>query len=141
MPHPADPAALQHRLDHIRLQLASIGDLQPGSLSRRYLRCGKPSCHCSDPDSPGHGPYWSLTFKSGGKTVTRSVPPHALERTRRQIAEYKRFRNLTGEFVELSQQLCQARLREGAGRAAGEGKKKPSPLPSPAKSVPKSESC
>ena len=44
--------------------------------------------------------------------MTRSVPHHALERTRQQIAEYKRFRTLTAEFVEVSEQLCQARLTQ-----------------------------
>ena len=135
MPAPSDPASLQDRL----VQLAAIGDLRPGSLSSRFLRCGKPSCRCSDPDAPGHGPYWSLTFKSDGKTITRSVPPHALERTRQQIAEYKRFRALTGEFVEVSQQLCQARLRQGTGKAVAAGKKMPSRPPSSPKSVPRSE--
>jgi hypothetical protein len=25
----------------------------------KWVRCGKPKCHCADPKtSPGHGPYW-----------------------------------------------------------------------------------
>ncbi len=124
MPAPPDPAALQQRLDQIQAQLASIGELRPGSLNRRFLRCNKPGCRCSDPAHPGHGPYWSLTFKSGGKTVTRSIPPEALERTRQQLAEYQRFRSLTAEFVELSEQLCHARLAQSASAAAEQAKKK-----------------
>lgn len=23
-----------------------------------YVICGKPNCHCTRPDSKGHGPYW-----------------------------------------------------------------------------------
>ena len=124
MPVPLDPAALQLRLDQLHSQLASIGELRPGSLNKRFLRCGKPSCRCADPDNPGHGPYWSLTFKSGGKTVTRSVPPQALERTRQQVAEYQRFRSLTAEFVEVSEQLCQARLVQSTAATAEQAKKK-----------------
>lgn len=124
MPAPLDPAALQLRLDQLHSQLASIGELRPGSLNERFLRCGKASCRCADPQHPGHGPYWSLTFKSGGKTVTRSVPHHALEQTRQQIAEYKRFRTLTAEFVEVSEQLCQARLTQSTRAAAEQAKKK-----------------
>lgn len=124
MPAPLDPSSLQQRLDQIQAQLASIGELRPGSLIRRFLRCHKPGCHCSDPDHPGHGPYWSLTFKSGGKTVTRSIPPQALERTRQQVAEYQRFRSLTAEFVEVSEQLCQARLAHSASATAQQAKKK-----------------
>ena len=122
MPAPLDPAALQLRLGQIQAQLASIGEFRPGSLNRRFLRCHKPGCRCADPDHPGHGPYWSLTFKSGGKTVTRSIPPQALERTRQQLAEYQRFRSLTAEFVEVSEQLCQARLAHSG--SAEQAKKK-----------------
>ena len=125
MPTPPAIPAIQDRLEQVRLQLASIGPVRPGSLASRFRRCGKPGCRCAAPDSPGHGPYWTLTFKSGGKTVTRAIPPHALAQTRQQIAEYKRFRTLAGEFVELSEQLCQAQLQQGRESAA-EAKKKPS---------------
>ena len=58
-----------------------------------------------------------------GRTVTRGVPSAALERTRAQIAEYKRFRVLSREFVEASEALCRARLKtgRGAGRVAKKG--------------------
>jgi len=124
MPASPDPALLQDRLDQLRSELASIGELRPGTLTQRFLQCGKPTCRCSDPQHPGHGPYWSLTFKSNGKTVTRSVPPHALDSTRQQIAAYQRFRSLTAEFVELSEQLCQARLVQGKAAAAQAKKKR-----------------
>ena len=124
VPAPLDHAALQLRLDQLHSQLASIREVRPGSLNERFLRCGKASCRCAARQHPGPGPYWSLTFKSGGKTVTRSVPHHALERTRQQIAEYKRFRTLTAEFVEVSEQLCQARLTQSTRAAADQAKKK-----------------
>jgi hypothetical protein len=40
-------------------QLAALGDLRPGSLTARYRKCGKPTCHCADEGDPGHGPSWS----------------------------------------------------------------------------------
>ncbi len=48
------------------------------------------------------------TREVGGKTVTRVIPPGAVEQTRRQLAEHKRFRGLTRELVETSEQLCDA---------------------------------
>ena len=139
MPAPALISSLQDRLQQVRHQLASMGAMRPGSLANRFRRCGKSGCRCAAPDSSGHGPYWTLTFKSGGKTVTRAIPPHAVERTRQQIAEYRRFRTLSGEFVELSEQLCQAQLQQGRDRAAAEVKKKPSERPSSPTSRPRSK--
>lgn len=113
MPAPFDAAALRIRLGQIQAQLAAIGEFRPGSLNRRFLRCHKPGCRYAETAHPGHRPYWSLTFESGGKTVTRSIPPQAVERSRQRVAEYQRFRSLTAEFVELSEQLCQAGLAYG----------------------------
>ena len=103
-------AALEARRDELRRQLAVIGDLRPGSLGSRHLRCGKPNCRCKRPGAPGHGPYWYLTRKVRGRSVAHTIPAAEVARTRLQIAEYKRLRQLTEELVEVSDRLCQARL-------------------------------
>ena len=122
MPIPDTLDSLTLRRDRIQQEFASLGDLRPGSLTRRFLQCGKPRCRCQRDGATGHGPYWSLTFKVQGKTVTRSIPKTAVERTRAQIAEHRRFRALAAELVEVSEQLCQARLAEGDDGANGEEK-------------------
>src|SRR5438552_11062904 len=92
--------------------------MRPGSLVERYRRCGKPACHCASRNATGHGPSWSLTRGVAGKTVTKIIPPTAVEQTRRQIDEYHRFRLLIREFVEVSEAVCDARL-QGSGAASG----------------------
>ena len=114
---------LQHERSRLQMALAQIGDLRPGSLVERFRKCGKPSCHCAKPDSPGHGPSYSLTREVESKTITKIIPPSAVEQTRRQIAEYKRFRDLTREFVEVSDKVCNAQLHPAADSASGEVKK------------------
>ncbi len=37
--------ALNERREHIVRELAGLGDVQSGSLAKRYRRCGKPTCH------------------------------------------------------------------------------------------------
>lgn len=102
---------LRRRRDELRAELAAIGELRPGSLVGRYRRCGKPNCHCAAQGAQSHGPSWSLTRQVGGKTVTKIIPAAAVVRTRAQIAEYRRLRELTGQLVEVSEQLCDAELR------------------------------
>ena len=112
--HPMNsgPEELEQERIRLRAALASAGDLRPGSLVQRRHRCGKPRCHCARRDSPGHGPSWALTRAVEGKTVTRGIPVGpAVERTREQIEEYRRFRALVHQFIEVSAQLCDARLR------------------------------
>lgn len=115
---------LRQRRDQLRAELAEVGELRPGSLVERYRRCGKPNCHCAREGEVGHGPSFSLTHAVGGKTVTRIIPHDAVETTRRQIQEYRRFRTLGQEFVEASERLCDAQLRMPDEAASEEAAKK-----------------
>ena len=138
MPSTHKPRQLQQRRDQIRAELAEIGDLRPGSLVGRYRKCGKANCHCAGQDSVGHGPSWSLTRGVHGKTVTKIIPLSAVPQTKEQIAECRRFRQLTRELVEISEQLCDAKLT--ASEALQEGAKKGgSRKPSTRRSRPRSK--
>ena len=54
-------------------ELATIGLIHSGSVTRRYTRCATPGCKChADPPQP-HGPYYQWTAKINGKTVTRRL--------------------------------------------------------------------
>jgi hypothetical protein len=112
MPIPVDRIQrLRDRRDQLRAELAQVGDMRPGSLVERYRRCGKLNCHCAQEGEAGHGPSFSLTHAVDGKTVTKIIPPHGVETTRRQIDEYRRFRELGQKLVEASERLCEAQLR------------------------------
>ena len=114
---------LTKRQADLRTAMAQVRDMRPGSLVERYRVCGKPGCHCAQPGARGHGPSWSLTREVAGKTVTKVIPLQAVETTRAQIAEYKRFRALLKELVETSEQLCDARLAEQAAASQEAAKK------------------
>ena len=74
MSDPHDPSVLEQQRDRIRSELASIGDLRPGPLREKHMRCGKPTCRCQREDDPGHGPYFLLDRQTGGRKTTRSIP-------------------------------------------------------------------
>ena len=127
---------LQRRRQQLLQALLDLGDLRPGSLVARYRRCSKSNCHCAQPDARGHGPSFSLTRRVAGKTVTKIIPPGpAVERTREQIAEYRRLRSLVKELVEVSEQICQAQLDASPART---GQKKGSKKRWPKRSSEKS---
>ena len=113
MPTSLDLKALRLQRDQLKSELAQVGDMRPGSLVPRYRACGKPTCHCAKKGSKGHGPSYSLTHPIAGKTVTRVIPAGAaVERTRAQLEEYRRFRRLVQQFITVSEQVCDLELRE-----------------------------
>jgi Family of unknown function (DUF6788) len=107
--------------------LAALGDLddmRPGSIVGAVRRCGKPTCHCAQPDDPGHGPSLRITHKRRGKTVTEALPTGAaVRKAEREIAEFRRFQRLSEELVEVSEQIC--RLRPVEDRLTSQEKKRP----------------
>ena len=114
MPDPHDAPVLEQQRNRIRNELASIGDLRPGPLREKYMRCGKPSCRCQREDHPGHGPYFVLDCQTGGRKTTRSIPSERVAETRAQVEECKRLRRLTSELIEVSERLCATRSAEEA---------------------------
>lgn len=106
--------------DRIKSQLAAIGDMRPGSLVPRFRKCGKPSCHCAKKGDPGHGPSFSLTRPVKGKTVTRVIPAGpAVERTRLQLEEFRRFRQLVQQLIDVSEQICDLQIQSAGASEDG----------------------
>jgi len=131
---------LAKRRQALKQAIDGLGDLRPGQLTGRFRKCGKPNCHCATPGDPGHGPSWSLTRVVNGKTVTKIIPAGpAVAQTQAQLEEYRRFRHLTHEMVEVSEALCDAAL-ERPMTAADAAKKKPSKTTSKPRSRTKSPS-
>jgi hypothetical protein len=70
------------------------------------------------------GPYWVLTTKKEGKTVSERLPtPQSVERAREEIANHQHLTQLFREFEELTEQLGALERRETSEEASL--KKKP----------------
>ena len=113
---------LQKRRAELRAALTQGSEMRRGSLVQRYRACGKPGCHCAQKGASGHGPIWSLTHAVSGKTITKLIPTEAVGTTHAQIAEYRRFRALSKELVEVSGRLCDARLADAKAASQEEAK-------------------
>jgi hypothetical protein len=101
----------EQRIQQIKAELAALGEMRPGSLSKQYNVCGKPNCRCKDPQHPQrHGPYYQLSWVHRGKSTTQFIRRPLLQQVRAQIATYNKFRKLTDEWVNLALRLAQAKL-------------------------------
>jgi len=60
--------------------------------------------------APRARPQWNLTRKADGRTRTVHLRPgQGLEKVRREVAEYERFRDLIGQVTEVNEAICSAR--------------------------------
>ncbi len=97
------PARIQRRLEQLKRQLAELGPMHPGSIGEQYNVCGTPGCRCKDPRHPRkHGPYYQLSYTWRGRSSTRFLRPEQVEQMREKVANYKRFRELVNQWVDLA---------------------------------------
>lgn len=116
---------LESRRADLLGSLSSLGDLRPGSIVGAIRRCGKPTCHCAQPDDPGHGPSLRLTHKRKGKTITEALStPAAVRKAEREVAEFRKFQEIGHEFVEVNEKICRLRPSEEASSATQEKKQR-----------------
>jgi hypothetical protein len=112
------PERIEQQIRKIKEELVSLGPMRPGSLSRQYSVCGKPGCACADPDNPKkHGPFYQLSYAHQGKSSTRFVRPGYVPQIKKELAAYKRFRQLTQTWVGLELTLSQLRLEQARREA------------------------
>lgn len=91
-----DPAQrLERRIEKIKEALAGLGDMRPGSLSIQTRKWG--------------GQYRQLSYTHQGKGHTEYVQDHRLKDVRRQLANHRKFKALTQEWVTLAIELCKLR--------------------------------
>jgi hypothetical protein len=99
----------QERIRRIKQELFELGEMRPGALSKQYNVCGKPGFRCKDPRDPRkHGPYYQISYTHLGKSTSEFVKRELVGDTRRQLANYAKFRRLTQEWVLLSLRIAKA---------------------------------
>ena len=98
-------------IETVKAELLALGEMRPGSLTRQYNVCGKAKCRCKDPENPRrHGPYYKLSYAHKGKFTTQFIRKEVLARVRAELANYKKFRRLSAQWVDLSLKLAKLKL-------------------------------
>src|SRR6266487_3602245 len=82
---------LQKRIHAIQHELTHLGPMRPGCLSLQYRK-------------PKHrsGAYYQLSYTYQMKSKTEYVPAEWVPQIEQELAEYKRYRELTAQWIDLS---------------------------------------
>ena len=125
---PESLVELQTRRAAIQSEFVQLGDMRSGSITSTGGRCGNPRCRCHRPGGSGHGPYYRLTRKVEGKTITEAfTSPAQLAKARQELAEYHRFRELGRRLLEVNERICRLRpVDEPALSSEEKKRRKPS---------------
>ncbi len=82
---------IEKKIEKIKQQLVTIQQMRPGSLTRQYRN-----------PKDKTGAYYQISYTHQMKSRTEYVRSEFVGSTEKQISEYKRFRELVDQWVELS---------------------------------------
>jgi hypothetical protein len=80
---------IEKRIEKIKQELQSIQQMRPGSLTCQYRN-----------PKDKTGAYYQISYTHKMKSRTEYVRPEYVEQLRKQISEYKRFKELVEEWIE-----------------------------------------
>lgn len=106
--------------------IARTGQVLPGSIAKRSMRCGKPNCACHAEPPQRHGPYWQWTRKVAAKTVGKWIPAEQAEDYQPWIQNSRRLRELLARLEALGIATFEAdgRAAQGIGHQKTENGQK-----------------
>ncbi|MGH9067636.1 MAG: DUF6788 family protein [Acidimicrobiales bacterium] len=107
----ATESELIARIEHVKAQLAALGDLRPGTLSEQYNTCRSPACRCKADPPQRHGPYHQLSYSRRGRSTTENIRPEQVAAVRAQITNYRELRHLVDEWIDAAIELERLRRR------------------------------
>jgi aminoglycoside phosphotransferase (APT) family kinase protein len=119
------PADLQRQLractreyEALKARIHDIGFICTGSLVKRWMVCGKSNCRCHADSRQRHGPYYQLSWKEGGVTVCRRLPPEHATLYEEWIANRQRLESLMDQLHRVSTRAARHLLRAATDEAA-----------------------
>jgi hypothetical protein len=114
--------ASQARIRQLAAELAiSPGFVSPGSVVRRFMRCGKPNCRCHADPPQLHGPYWQWTRAVNGKTLTRNLTEEQARLYQEWIANRRRLTKILTEMDKVSERAAIILLQQADAPNTGPG--------------------
>ena len=93
---------LQERIDRTKRALSELGPMRPGSVSRQY----------KDPKERKR-PFWQVSYTHRMKSRTEYVRPENLAAVSKETSNFRRFKRLVDQWVDLSLKLSQLRSKSG----------------------------
>ena len=86
----------------LKAAVARLGFARPGSIVRRFMRCGRPGCHCMAEPPTLHGPYYDLTYKVRGKSVGMRLTEAQALRCEEWLRNHRQLRRIVRQMITLS---------------------------------------
>jgi hypothetical protein len=100
-------SAIQNRIKRIKKELLGIGMMRPGSLTKQsQRRSGSDKTY----------EYWQLSYTHKMKSRTDYVRPEMVTVTKAQVREFKKFKTLVEEWIDLAIEAAKLTAKKDTGK-------------------------
>lgn len=111
-------ATYQRRYRELAAQLADLGYIAAGSITRRSTRCGTPGCRCHADPPQLHGPYYQWTAKVNGKTITRRLSDEEAELYKQWIGNDRQLRAILTQMRQVAGKATELMMKQAKEQKA-----------------------
>ena len=118
---------LDDRYRQLATELAQVGYMLRGTVSKRLTRCGNRGCQCRAEPPQLHGPYWQWSALADGKTVTRLIAAEQVPAYQEWIDNRRRAEELLRQLQEISSQAAAILLSKTSTSADAKSPDRPPP--------------
>lgn len=108
--HQRRKRALERQQEQYRAtaaELSAVGYVLQGSITKRWMTCGRASCGCLDNPDARHGPYYSWTYKRDGMTVSVYLSPEQAAICAQRIKNNRRFERTVRRLRLISRRIAE----------------------------------
>ena len=93
---------LQEKFEQIKSEINELGFVVQGSVTERWMKCGKSSCHCQKVPDERHGPYYQWSWKSSGHTSSVNLTKEQAVLCKQWVKNNRRLEKITKRLRKLS---------------------------------------
>ena len=101
-------AGTARSMESIRQQIAAMGLVAQGTVSKRTKVCGRPNCRCAEDPNARHGPYYEWTRREKGRYAHTLISADqarelvaAIDNHKRVLALLKRWSSETARCLKI----------------------------------------
>lgn len=110
MARPRDPDLQRYRA--LQREVLELGYVRRGTLTRRFMPCGKPGCRCQAQPPQLHGPYYQWTRSVEGKTQTVRLTREQAQRVKEWIQNGRQLKRIIRRMERLSLQATDRLIKK-----------------------------
>lgn len=99
------------RYERIKSEMARLGPVKKGNLTRNTYVCGTPNCKCKKNKKFRHGPYFLLSWKANNVTRSIFLPDELVPLIKEYSRNYQKMKGLIDTMDQITGEIIKEKIK------------------------------